>query len=448
MKDLHLIEFEANSFAGIDSDQPVVIHFAEAKKKAVTMLRGDQGTNKSSTLNALMSVMGASFNWETKNFVNKKEGTIDVHLKFTYKGGDYEVMQTGTRIVLKRFYKETGKWIPESSPKETLREIFGNLGVSPMFLKDLPGKKQIEWFKQTFGASEDVSKKEQKLIADLTKLFYQRRDLNREIKEKDGAIKSSHLYKNYEKNHERFAKPISAEKEKEKLEVLRAKKNTYDKAVNTIDSLKGQESATFARIISLREQLEKEQKSLDHIKQRIAEGEKYVASQNGIEKEFEQANDAFLNISKTIAEQTQWKDLLKKEKDLDEMEQAVVLATDQIAQLRVAILDLTSTYLPKIKGLEIRTKGMSIDNGDEDEGIFYQDKSLAQLSESELWDLFLLIWEKMEVYFVFCENVSSLGSQAVQTLNRLAKEKKAQIFASEVDRKKDVMEISFETKID
>jgi DNA repair exonuclease SbcCD ATPase subunit len=444
MKDLHLIEFEANSFAGIDKEQPVIIHF---KNKPVTLLRGDQGTNKSSTLNALMSVMGAVFNFETKNFVNKKDDTIDVKLKFNHKGTDYEVMQSGNRVTLKRFYKESNKWIAEGSPKETLREIFGNLGVSPIFLKDLPGKKQIEWFKETFGATEDVSKKEKKLQADLEKIFAQRRDLNRAIKETDGALKSNVLYKNYEKNQAKFAKHLSAEKEKEKLQTLQTKKEEFDKAKSVLDNLKEKRKGHTDRIAQLQKQIDEEVQSRSLVEKRIADGEVYIAASNGIEKEYSEANEAYLNISKTIAEQTQWKDVLKKEKDLDEMEQTVVLATDQIAQLRVAILELTSTYLPKIKGLEIRTKGFSIDTGDEDEGIFYQDKSLAQLSESELWDLFLLIWEKMEVYFVFCENISSLGSQAVQTLNRLAKEKKAQIFASEVDRKKDTMEISFETKI-
>lgn len=444
MKDLHLIEFEANSFAGIDKEQPVIIHF---KNKPVTLLRGDQGTNKSSTLNALMSVMGAVFNFESKNFVNKKDDTIDVKLKFNHKGTDYEVMQSGNRVTLKRFYKESNKWIAEGSPKETLREIFGNLGVSPMFLKDLPGKKQIEWFKETFGATEDVSKKEKKLQADLEKIFAQRRDLNRAIKETDGALKSNVLYKNYEKNQVKFAKHLSAEKEKEKLQTLQTKKESFDKAKSGLDNLKEKRKGHTDRIAQLQKQIDEEVQSRSIVEKRIAEGEAYIAASNGIEKEYSEANEAYLNISKTIAEQTQWKDVLKKEKELDEMEQTVVLATDQIAQLRVAILELTSTYLPKIKGLEIRTKGFSIDTGDEDEGIFYQDKSLAQLSESELWDLFLLIWEKMEVYFVFCENISSLGSQAVQTLNRLAKEKKAQIFASEVDRKKDTMEISFETKI-
>jgi DNA repair exonuclease SbcCD ATPase subunit len=444
MIDLHLIEFEANSFAGIDKEQPVIIHF---KNKPVTLLRGDQGTNKSSTLNALMSVMGAVFNFETKNFVNKKDDTIDVKLKFNHKGTDYEVMQSGNRVTLKRFYKESNKWIAEGSPKETLREIFGNLGVSPIFLKDLPGKKQIEWFKETFGATEDVSKKEKKLQADLEKIFAQRRDLNRAIKETDGALKSNVLYKNYEKNQAKFAKHLSAEKEKEKLQTLQTKKEEFDKAKSVLDNLKEKRKGHTDRIAQLQKQIDEEVQSRSLVEKRIADGEVYIAASNGIEKEYSEANEAYLNISKTIAEQTQWKDVLKKEKDLDEMEQTVVLATDQIAQLRVAILELTSTYLPKIKGLEIRTKGFSIDTGDEDEGIFYQDKSLAQLSESELWDLFLLIWEKMEVYFVFCENISSLGSQAVQTLNRLAKEKKAQIFASEVDRKKDTMEISFETKI-
>lgn len=449
MKDLHLKEVEINSFAGIDTESPIVIHWTEAKKnQGITMLRGDQETGKTSTLNAIMSLMGAVFNFETKTFINKKNDTIDTSLKFTYMGADYEAAQSGNRVTLKRFYKETGKWIQEGSPKETLRAIFGNLGISPMFLKSLPGKKQIQWFKETFGVSEEVSKKEQKLQTSLDTIFRQRTELNREIKQDDAALKANPLFKNYEKNHAKFAKAISADAERKNLEALQDKKAEYIKAQHGIESFKETRSNTLTRIEQLRQQLEAETKSLSVVEKRIADGEAYIKASNGIIKEFDAANEAYLNISKTIAEQTQWNDLLKKEKRLQAAEEAVVLATDQIDQLRAALLELTSTYLPKIKGLEIRTKGMSIDNGDEDEGIFYQGKSLAQLSESELSQLFLMIWEAKKVEFVFIENISSYGSGFVKLLNDLVKAGKIKVMASEMDRKKKEMQISFETKID
>ncbi len=452
MRDLHLKEVEINSFAGIDTESPVVIHWTEAKKnQGITMLRGDQETGKTSTLNAIMSLMGAVFNFETKTFINKKNDTIDTSLKFTYEGADYEASQSGSRVMLKRFFKEAaggkGKWIAEGSPKETLRIIFGNLGISPMFLKSLPGKKQIQWFKETFGVTEEVSKKEQKLQTSLDTIFKQRTELNREIKEDDAALKANPLFKNYEKNHAKFAKAVTADKEWSNLETLRVKKEDFEKNKQRLESLKEARDKHNTRIQELQQQLDTEVSARSTVEKRIADGEAYIKASNGIEKEFSAANEAYLNISKTIAEQTQWNDLLKKEKRLQASEEAVVLATDQIDQLRAAILELTSTYLPKIKELEIRTKGMSIDNGDEDEGIFYQGKSLAQLSESELSALFLMIWEAKKVEFVFIENISSYGSGFVKLLNDLVKAGKIKVMASEMDRAKKEMQISFEAKI-
>jgi hypothetical protein len=127
------------------------------------------------------------------------------------------------------------------------------------------------------------------------------------------------------------------------------------------------------------------------------------------------------------------------------MEQTSMEATGTLDKLRLDLLKITRTYLPGIEGLEMKLK-MGLD--DEEEGIYYNGKSLAQLSESELWDLFENIWAEKGVQFVFCENITSLGSEAVKTLNRLVKEKKAQVFATAMDRSKKDMEIIFSTKID
>lgn len=448
MSDIILKQFEARSFAGIDHDNPVIIDFTEARKNSgVTMIKGDQGTRKSSTLMAIMALMGAAFNFDSKNLVNKKDDTISVDMKFSHDGADYHVLQSGSRLTLKRHYKETNRWIPEGTPKETLRKIFGNLGVSPIFLKDLPGKKQIEWFKETFGTPDDVSHKEEKLIYALELTKTQRRDVNRELKTLKGSLDANEMYNNYEKNLKRFAKMVSGEEEKEKLKELSTKKQEYDRAVAALEQLRDNDNHYEKMINDAEERLSAMKKARVAVVERIADGDRYIKENKGISKQYDDANKAWLNIGKILAEQAQWKDTLAKEKEYNEMLEQSHRADGVIDELRKDLLFITSTYLPKIPGLEIRLKVNSIDNGDEDEGIFYQGKSLAQLSESELWDLFILIWEDKGVRFVFCENISSLGSAAVATMNRLVKEKKARVFASEMDRSKKSMSITFESKI-
>jgi hypothetical protein len=207
MNDIHLQEFTGHSFLGISQDNPVVIDFTENKAKGVTVLRGDQGVGKTSTLTALMFMMGAAFDIDMKHFNNLKDETTKLEHKFVYNGSNYHAVLSGGRLSLKKQYKEAGgKWIPEGSPKEMLRMIFGNLGISPMFLKVMDGKKQIEWFKKTFGKDEDAGKKEKKIVTDLQKVTDERKVTNRDIKAVKGWLDVNELYSDYEKSAKRFVK--------------------------------------------------------------------------------------------------------------------------------------------------------------------------------------------------------------------------------------------------
>lgn len=448
MSDLLLQEFTANSFLGIDKSSPVVIQFLAAKKNQnITTLTGDQGTRKTSTLSALMAIMGATFSFETKNLYNKTDEAIDVSLTFKYQGDDYEAKLTSNRLTLKKFYKSAGKdgkWIVEGSPKETLRTIFGAIGVSPMSLKDKSGKKQIEWFKENMGSDSDVSKKEEKKIAELKSKENERTEVGREVKSLKGWLDQNELYAAYEKSEAKFGKPINAEKEKKKFDEISNKKQAYDQYQNTVTVTKASLTDTNNQIHELEEKLKSLKQISEATSLSIEKGEKWLEEHKSIIKEHEEANKEWLNLSKNIADQREWKDVLAKEKEYNEKTDQYLQFDGDIDKLRQDLLKLTKSYLPKsIEGLEVKVK-VKLD--DEDEGIYYNGKSLAQLSESELWDLFVQIWAEKDVQFVFCENVPSLGSDAIETMNTLAKGG-AKIFASAMQRGQDTMTITFETKI-
>lgn len=443
MKDLELKVFEAKDFMGINSENPIVIDFTKSKKNGVVKLTGDQGVCKTSTIMALMYLMGAAFNIDQKHLKNMKDEAIDLNLEFEYDGSSYKVEAGTTRMVLKKSIGD--KFVNIGEPKATLKKIFGNLGVSPMFLKEMEGKKQIQWFKETFGADEDASKKEKKIVADIDTLFLQRRDVNRDIKTLKGSLEADPLYQNYEKSQERFKTTVSAEKEKAALDAATEQMREYERSKEGVASLTRQRAALTIEIDELRLKLEKAEAAQKETRKRIEDGEKWLEKNKGVPNKFSSANEAWLNLSKTIADQQAWKAVLKREKEYNEMVEVSIQADGQLDKLRLELLKITKKYLPDIEGLEIKIK-TGID--DAAEGIFYNGKSLAQLSESELWQLFELIWEQKDVYFVFCENVNALGSEAVKTMNRLVKEKKAQIFATEMDRSKKEMNISFTTKLD
>jgi hypothetical protein len=447
-KDLHLKQFKANSFMGISSDSPVVIDFTTARKnQGVTLLRGDQGSGKSSTLNGIMRMMGAAFGFDLKNTVNLHDETIDVEQSFMYEGFEYVAKLSGDRLTLKRLYMETGRWIPEGTPVDTLKKIFGNLGISPMFLKEMEGKKQIEWFKKTFGGDIDV-KKEARVEKMLVEAVDNRKGVNKTIVQISGWLAQNELFQQYEANQKKFKQPISAEKEKKCLEDITESNKEYERNVHGLQSLQNQLSFAQTDVQRLRKELAAAEEKEKELVNRVNGGKKWIEENKSIPVAFEKANKEWMSLSKTLAAQSQWKEVLSKEKELHDNEDAVIAVNALIDTLRRDLLELTSAYLPDIKGLEIRTRSTSIDNESEDEGLYYQGKSLAQLSESELAELFLLIWKAKDVCFVFIENISSYGSAFIKLLNDLVKKGEIKVLASEMDRKKKEMEITFETKID
>ena len=440
MSDIHLKKFEAAAFKGIDSHNPVVIEFP--KNKNVIKVKGNEGTGKTSTIEALMYLMGAQFNVDMKSLRNLEEG-IDTNLEFEHNGSKYKIEANNTRVSLKELVGE--KWVPENSPKELIRSMFGVLGVSPIFLRELAGKKQIQWFKETFGGDEEASKKELKVVSQINSVFDGRREVNRSVKAVKGWLDSNELYNDYETSQEKFKKPISAEKEQKRIKELAAKKSEYDKNKQGLQYLNQQLNQKAFDVADLEAQLSQAKKEKQELAARVKKGEELIASSNGIEKEYDAANKEWLNISKTLAEQEQWKEVLAKEKEYNELLQGSTEADATLDKLRLELLKLTKAYLPKVEGLEVKIKTAMTD---EEEGIYYHGKTLAMLSESELWGLFAEhIWPFHDVKFIFCENVNSLGSNAVSILNKLAKDG-AVIFATEMERSKKEREFSITTKID
>lgn len=444
--ELTLKRFEAKDFLGIDMSNPIVIEFDNARKgQNITRLSGDQGVGKTSTLTALMYVMGAAFNVDLKTFKNVKDEKIDVNLEFEHNGEKYVVTASGAngRIVLKKYFGEADKFVSIGEPKQMLKTIFGNLGVSPMFLKELAGKKQIQWFKDTFGDNPRINKQEEEIVSKLKVKEDSRREVNRDLKLITGALETNPLYQNYENNLKKFEKPVVAENEKKKFEAITEKKKSFDKYSGALDDLKEEKEINDKHIVSLKQQLADAEKESKELEKRIEDGKKWVEDNKAVVKEYEVAEKEWLDMAKKVAEYANWKTVLDQEKKLMECQDKSQTYDGEIDELRKDLMELTQKYLPKIKGLEVRVK-VGLD--DEDEGIYFENKTLAQLSESELWGLFLQIWDAKGVRFVFCENISSLGSDAVAILNGLAKEG-AHVFATEMERKKKEIQVTFETKI-
>jgi len=446
-EEVQLKDTTIKSFMRISSDSPVVIHWLEHKKKNVTLLSGDQETGKSSTLNAIMRMMGAAFGFNMKEIINRKDQTAEAEQSFTVDGIEYVASISGQRLSLKRFYKESGKYVPESSPVEMLQKIFGNLGIVPVELRSKKGKEQIEWFKENYGG-EKSTKEEAKIEKAIAEAEENRKEVNKTITGNKNWLTNNKLYQNYEKNQKKFAVRIKADDQEANLKAITAKNSDYEKNKRGVEELKIKQEDKRAEIVELKTKLATLEQEEQKLATRIADGKKWLEDNKSTPVDYEKANKAWLNLSETLAEQTQWDEVLRKEKELQESEDLVIAATALLDTLRSDLRALTSTYLPKIQGLEIRTKSMSIDNGSEDEGIYFNGNSLPQLSESKYAEMWMQIWEDKKVKFVFIENISSYGSGFVKVLNDMVKRGVIKLYASEMHRGQKTMEISFETKIE
>jgi len=443
---LELEQFEAKSFMGISASHPILIDFTGKKKNQnIVEFFGNQGLCKTSTICGILYAMGATFNIDKKKLLNTTDEAIDVNLKFKYEEESYQVVAKTGRIELKKLNEDTGKWSAVDSPVAMLRKIFGPVGLSPFSVKELKGKDQIKYFQDMFGSGEDASKKMKNLEAEIEKIFSDRRDVNREVKALEGALNAEPLFQNYEKSLERFEKPISAEKEKKKYDELSEKKTAYEKYENTVSIAAADVRDKTNKIAELEKQLSQLKVERDKMQESVTKGNKWLEDNKEVLKEFETANNEWLNLSKTLSEYETWKAVLKKEKEFNEKQEQAITLTGELDKKREALLKLTKSCLPKVEGLTIKVAA-GLDKTDQPEGVFFGEQAIHELSESEYIDMWCQIWDAAGTNHVFVENISSLGSDAVATLNSIAKNG-GTVFATRMDRKVKEIGISFQSKI-
>lgn len=446
--ELILEEFQANSFMGISSDQPCIIDFTSRKKNQnITEFVADQAKGKSSRLLGLLYAMGARFDIDKKQLINLADGKIQEGLKFTWKGTKYHVIVSTNRVEVKKFSEDAEKWTKiDEEPMQFLRDVFGPVGLSPFQVRSMKPRKQIEYFQEMFGGDSDAAKKIEKLEKDIDTVFEERKEINRDVKTLSAALEAEPLYQSYEKSQERFSKPVSAANEKKKYDDLYEKKTAYEKYQNVVDITEGELKDKQNKIADLEQQLAKAREEEKTLSESLDKGKAWLNTNKNILAEFEQANKEWLNLSQKLVDYEKWKAILQKEKQLNEKQEESITKTGELDEKREKLLKLTKSCIPKVEGLEVKLVA-GLDKTKEEEGIFYQGKSISILSESEYISMWCLIFEAAGMNVIVLENLTSLGSDAVKTLNLLAKNG-AQIFATKMLRGQKDVKVVFSSKIE
>jgi hypothetical protein len=112
--------------------------------------------------------------------------------------------------------------------------------------------------------------------------------------------------------------------------------------------------------------------------------------------------------------------VVTSKKEMEEYESLIQAFDFQKDTIKAKLRELYTSMLPNIEGLEI----ISVEELDSDKkvGVYYKDKPISILSESELWGLYLQIWDALNIKFVIIDNISDLGSRAVEIINQMAAE--------------------------
>jgi hypothetical protein len=444
-KNLILKTHKVEDFGGIDLSAPLVISLAEyyAQGKNVVLAEGDQETGKSSWLYSLMFASGLELPFSKDEFVNLKDKKMAVEREFTADGIDYKFKATKSRVELLKFVKSENEWLSVKEPITTLKKLIGNCAVSPMFLKEKTGKEQVKWLRTLLNVSEETSTKEDALKQKLTRITEARRDANREYERLGKVLAEDEMYLNWEQSEQKYKEEKKPEDAKKRVAELQAKRDQFTLATQKLTQIENGIVSTQEDIDRLELELMTKKLELQKLNDSKIIGTKFVEDNKGIVQEYDDANEAYRLIDRYILEQSQWKAVQKKKDERDEFETMVQKLDADKDNTRQAILDVAKEGMPDIEGLEVITED-AIDG--RAQGIYYNSKSLAQLSESELWGLFLQIWETQGINFAFIENVNALGSKAIDILNDLAA-KGCHIFASAMDRTQKSIKITFLSKL-
>jgi hypothetical protein len=418
---LVLEKIEVKNFAGIDDSKPVLICLGKDSKNIVTA-GGDQEVGKTSFLTAIKGTLGANLELKEENYVNQKTGKIETDLEFVYKGrrfrctwrkSYFKVQEYITDEVLKR-----EGWTDQRNPTELLKVMFGYVAQTPESLRLKDGKAQIEEFKKVIGASLDET--EIKLKKDFEEVSKSRTEANRSYTGIKKKLEETPMYVNWEEFEKLYSQEKSIESEKSKYLQSQEKSSKYQEAQLRLSSLQEQKTSKAKEIQDLENKLITLKNEQAALEEKIEVGEKYINDNSSVISEFEEISKSYLEISQYIADRNNWLGVVTSKKEMEEYESLIQAFDSQKDTIKAKLRELYTSMLPNIEGLEI----ISVEELDSDKkvGVYYKDKPISILSESELWGLYLQIWDALNIKFVIIDNISDLGSRAVEIINQMAAE--------------------------
>lgn len=482
-----LEQYTAESFAGIDKSKGIVVVFPEGKN--LVEYSGNQGAGKTSHLSILKHLFGAE---PIPNAVNKTDGTISGELVIV-KGDLKYVVKANKRNMVVILHQEDGTKSKIDEPKTFMQKLIGPYGDDPMDLKNKKGKDQIKWVRSLFNLTKEEQETEDKIMDSYKKSYEERTEINKQLASLKTKLADTGYY-NWDKENKCFTAIPKLEEDKKIISsgaadaeainsTLRKAQEKYNESVRCEFAMQGLNDdvakknidiATIEdKIKKLQEELEVERSALANLQDRIKNGIEYNKQFIYAKDELASAQLASQRLHENKALEVGIANAQRLLVDFDMKEQESLLINGKIDETQLLIKKMIKSFTPEIDGLEIKVasvidaefenqayrathpgctdrdafmhvEGLKTDNVD---GLFCNGRSVAEMSESELYSLCIKLWEFMGVRVVFIENITSLGSEAIDVINMFA-EKGAYVFYSQMDRKQKDLKINFHNKID
>jgi energy-coupling factor transporter ATP-binding protein EcfA2 len=444
MSSLVFQKVQVSQFGGIDRDKPIIIQFppSKTKKRKIVKITGDQGMGKSSLLNCLLYLSGHKFDYNLANLANLASNAIVAEEQFERNGFTWKVRVTRTKFEVFRLFragKEEG-WIPQSSPNDLVRDLIGQVAVSPMKLAVDDGQKQVEWLLRMLNVPEEVINEKNRFSDALKEIEKSRADANRQYVFLQKKLSEDPLFRHWEVSAKKYAKPKSVDAEKKKFEAATRLKEKYYQHKKELQDMQDQIAAKADEITELHRLLEKAEAEKAALEERAKQTLQAITGLKDAETAFDAAYKDFSELTTYTVQYNAWQQVKQEKMDMESFETVVQQFDEQKRKLKEDRRGLLKKLLPPdIDGLEIQTE----DNLDgKKTGVYLHGRNPIQLSESELFDLYFKLCEFQGVTMIVIDNISSFGTNVINTLNALAK-KGVYIWATEMRRGQDELKIEF-----
>lgn len=455
---IKLVNFTVKSFAKIDKSNPVIIVWPSDDNKNISLFTGDQAVGKTSVISAFAAACGLPL---IQNAINKVDNDRKVSFEFIRNGNTYKVTITKTRFEIETLVGD--KWAKLGSPKTVLQDALGPVGQSPMFLKEYSGEDQIKWLRSFYQLSESQAADESKINTDIKTAYSAKRDAKRMLKAIDLKLNANQYFINRAEWDKKIEEHKNADQEK--ISNIQTKHTHYIKSKEALENLKlevgrdeNEMSLLDSEILELEEKLNAKKKlrlekseSTVTKKERIKAGESYIEENKFIIEEYNQIESIVKERADMASHEANYNQMLTIVQEQLDYTEKFDENSRKLEEYRKSKIDFIKTITPAIEGFEVcvpdqEEEENETEGAEKREGLYYQGKSVSELSESELWSFYLLLLKAMNIKIVIIENISNLGSGAIDMLNYYASEG-GYIIASEMKREEKSLKITVTNKI-